>query len=132
MLGRGRTDLIMSDFLGIEARFAHVALIGLRSRPYIFYFLGRRRLHPHLLTPPPRRCKLLTLLQVSNRFNLTFSFPELAVEGSKAGRPRGSSSGSSSSALLRTVLPANATEASRIVMAKHRDRLQDAADRAQP
>ena len=59
--------------------------------------------------------------QVSNRFNLTFSFPELAAEKNAA--PDGSRSG-----VLRTVLPADATEASRIVMAKHKDRLQDAAD----
>lgn len=72
-------------------------------------------------------------LQVSNRFNLTFSFPELAAGSNKIDRSEGSSGSNSNSsdgsnALLRTVLPANATEASRIVMAKHRDRLQDATD----
>lgn len=58
--------------------------------------------------------------QVSNRFNLTFSFPELA--GGKQGRPEGSP------AVLRAVLPADATEGSRIVTAMTRDRLQDTAD----
>lgn len=62
--------------------------------------------------------------QVSNRFNLTFSFPELA-----AGKNT-SQDGSTSAVVLRTVLPADATEASRIVMAKHKDRFQDAADEA--
>lgn len=61
--------------------------------------------------------------QVSNRFNLTFSFPELSTGGNKTARP-----GNDATGLLRTVLPANATEASRIVMAKHRDRLQEAGD----
>ncbi|CAM9621366.1 unnamed protein product, partial [Laminaria digitata] len=61
--------------------------------------------------------------KVSNRFNLTFSFPELAAE-------RNASPDGSRSAVLRTVLPADATEASRIVMAKHKDRFQDAADEA--
>lgn len=58
--------------------------------------------------------------QVSNRFNLTFSFPELA-KGDKI-RPDGSPS------VLRTVLPANETEALRIVMAKYKDKLQGLAD----
>eukprot|EP00904_Undaria_pinnatifida_P005191 jgi/Undpi1/1801/HiC_scaffold_12.g05188.m1 len=61
--------------------------------------------------------------KVSNRFNLTFSFPEL-----KAGNS--ASVDEKCSAVLRTVLPADATEASRIVMAKHKDRFQDAADEA--
>ncbi|CAM9718395.1 unnamed protein product [Ascophyllum nodosum] len=54
--------------------------------------------------------------KVSNRFNLTFSFPELLAGSNDQARP-----------LLRTVLPADATEASRIVMAKHRHRLQQVA-----
>lgn len=72
---------------------------------------------------------------MSNRFNLTFSFPEM--EGQRAGtvdKAEGSSITKSSpgpTQLLRTVLPANATEASRIVIAKHRDQMQDAVDEAQ-
>ncbi|CAN0261333.1 unnamed protein product [Ectocarpus sp. 12 AP-2014] len=66
--------------------------------------------------------------KVSNRFNLTFSFPELATGVEEGNRPGADGFNRSPAALLRTVLPANATEASRIVAAKHRDRLQDAAD----
>ncbi|CAM9928543.1 unnamed protein product [Ectocarpus sp. 6 AP-2014] len=66
--------------------------------------------------------------KVSNRFNLTFSFPELASGVEEGNRPGADGFNRSPAALLRTVLPANATEASRIVAAKHRDRLQDAAD----
>lgn len=67
--------------------------------------------------------------QVSNRFNLTFSFPELfkGTGADKAPRTESDAAG-----LLRTVLPANATEASRIVMAKHRDRLQEAGGNVNP
>lgn len=81
---------------------------------------------------PTNATSLFTLeLQVSNRFNLTFSFPELADGSKRTDSSEGSSNSGGSKALLRTVLPANATEASRIVMAKHRDRLQDASDRGQ-
>ncbi|CAM9295243.1 unnamed protein product [Ectocarpus fasciculatus] len=66
--------------------------------------------------------------KVSNRFNLTFSFPELAKGIEEGNRPGADGFNRNPAALLRTVLPANATEASRIVAAKHRDRLQDAAD----
>lgn len=65
---------------------------------------------------------LLFVTQVSNRFNLTFSFPELA--SGRGGRRAGGESGPA----LRTVLPADATEASRIVNAKYRDRLQEEGD----
>ncbi|CAM9508302.1 unnamed protein product [Hapterophycus canaliculatus] len=70
--------------------------------------------------------------KVSNRFNLTFSFPEMA--GAAMDQSEGSNANNGSRApakLLRTVLPANTTEASRIVTAKHRDQMQDAVDSAQ-
>lgn len=60
--------------------------------------------------------------QVSNRFNLTFSFPELA--SGRGGRRAGGEDGPA----LRTVLPADATEASRIVTAKYQDRLLEDLD----
>ncbi|CAM9868378.1 unnamed protein product [Scytosiphon promiscuus] len=78
-----------------------------------------------------RECWKARAQTVSNRFNLTFSFPEMA--GGKMGQPEGSSSnngGTGPPQLLREVLPANSTEASRIVIAKHRDQMQDDVDGA--